>query len=103
MERFNLKKLNEIDGKEQYSVEISDVFTVWAKESDMDINSAWETVRDNIKISAKESGGYYELKKYKPWFGKVCSELLDERKEAKLQWLQDASKINGDNLNSVRC
>jgi uncharacterized protein YaaR (DUF327 family) len=29
--------------------------------------------------------------------------LLDQRKEAKLQWLQDASEINGDNLNNVRC
>jgi hypothetical protein len=25
------------------------------------INSAWETIRENIKISEKESLGYYEL------------------------------------------
>jgi hypothetical protein len=31
-----------------------------------------------------------------------CSKLLDQRKEAKLQWLQDPSEINGDNLNNVR-
>jgi uncharacterized protein YaaR (DUF327 family) len=31
-----------------------------------------------------------------------CSELLDQRKQAKLQWLQDPSEINGDNLKSVR-
>jgi hypothetical protein len=42
------------------------------------------------------------LKKYKPWFSEGCSELLDERKQAKLQWLQDPRKINGDNLNRVR-
>jgi hypothetical protein len=29
----------------------------------MEINSAWETIRENIKMSAKESLGYYELKK----------------------------------------
>jgi hypothetical protein len=29
--------------------------------------------------------------------------LLDQRKEAKLQWLQDPSEINGDNLNNIRC
>jgi hypothetical protein len=29
-------------------------------------------------------------------------ELLYQRKEAKLQWLQDPSKINVDNLNIVR-
>jgi hypothetical protein len=27
----------------------------------------------------------------------------DERKQAKLQWLQDQSELNGDNLNNVRC
>jgi hypothetical protein len=42
------------------------------------------------------------LKKYKPWFDKGCSELLDQRKEAELQWLQDPSEINGDNPKNVR-
>jgi hypothetical protein len=32
-----------------------------------------------------------------------CSKLLDQRKQAKLQWLQNLSEINGDNLNNVRC
>jgi hypothetical protein len=32
------------------------------------------------------------------WIDKGCSKLLDQRKEAKLQWLQDRSDINGDNL-----
>jgi hypothetical protein len=53
-------------------------------------------------MSTKESLGYFELKKRKPWFDEGCSELLDQKKEAKLQWLQDPSEINGDNLNSVR-
>jgi hypothetical protein len=55
-----------------------------------------------IKISAKESPGYYELKKHKPWFDERCSELFDQRKQAKLQWLQDPSEINGDTLNDKR-
>jgi hypothetical protein len=42
------------------------------------------------------------LKKHKPWFHEGCSKLLDQRKQAKLQWLQDPSEINGDNLNNVR-
>jgi hypothetical protein len=42
------------------------------------------------------------LKKHKPWFNEECSKLLDQRKQAKLQWLQDPSEINGDNLNNVR-
>jgi uncharacterized NAD(P)/FAD-binding protein YdhS len=28
---------------------------------------------------------------------------VDEMKQSKLQWLQDPSEINGDNLNIVRC
>jgi hypothetical protein len=66
------------------------------------INRTWETIRENIEISAKEGLGYYELKKHKPWFDEGCSELLDQRKRAKLQWLQDPSEINGDNLNNIR-
>jgi hypothetical protein len=33
---------------------------------------------------------------------KERSELLLQRKQAQLQWLQDTSKINADNLSSVR-
>jgi hypothetical protein len=68
----------------------------------VEINSVWETIRENIKISAKESLGYCELKKHKPWFDEGCSKLLDQRKQVKLQWVQDLSEINGDNLNNVR-
>jgi hypothetical protein len=70
--------------------------------AEVEINSAWETIRENIRISAKESLGYYELKKHKLWFNERCSKLLDQRKQAKFQWLQDPSKINGDNLINVR-
>jgi hypothetical protein len=37
-------------------------------DTEVDIDRAWETIRENIKISAKESLGYYELKQHKPWF-----------------------------------
>jgi hypothetical protein len=62
----------------------------------MEFNSAWETIRENKKISAKESLGYFELKKHKQRFDAGFSKLLDQRKQAKLQWLQDPSEINGD-------
>jgi hypothetical protein len=104
MERFSLKKLNEVEGKEQYHVEISNRFGALENlDTKEDINRAWVTTRENIKISAKESLGYYELKKRKPWFDEGCSELLDQREQAKLQWLQDPSKINRVNLNNIRC
>jgi hypothetical protein len=50
----------------------------------MEINSAWEIIRKNIKFPGKESLGYYELKKRKPWFDEGCSQLLDQWKQAKL-------------------
>jgi hypothetical protein len=61
-----------------------------------------ETIREKIKISAKESLGYYDLKQCKPWFNEGYSKLSDDRKQAKLQWLQDSHQINGDNLNNAR-
>jgi hypothetical protein len=42
------------------------------------------------------------LKKHKPWIDEECSKLLHQKKQAKLQWLEDPSKINGDILNNVR-
>jgi hypothetical protein len=68
----------------------------------MEINSAWEMIRENIKISVKESLGYFQLRKHKPLFDEGCSKLSHPRKQAKLQWLQDPSEINRDNLNNVR-
>jgi hypothetical protein len=38
------------------------------------------------------------LKKHEPWFDEGCSNLSDQRKEDKLKWLQDPSKINGENM-----
>jgi len=38
-----------------------------------------------------------------PLFDEECSKFLDQRKQAKLQWLQNPSQTNGDNLNNVRC
>jgi hypothetical protein len=84
IERFNLKKLNDVEGKEQFRVEVSNRFAAWEDlDAEVEINSAWETIRDNIKISAKESLGNFELKKHKPWLDEGCS-ILDQRKQAKL-------------------
>jgi hypothetical protein len=34
----------------------------------MVIDRAWETIRENIKVSTKESLSYHKLKKHKSWF-----------------------------------
>jgi hypothetical protein len=73
LDRFKLKKLNEVEGKEQYRVEISNSFASLENlDTEVDVNKAWETIRDNMKILAKESPGYYELKKHKPWIDGGC-------------------------------
>jgi hypothetical protein len=57
MERFNLKKLNEVEGKEKYHVEVSNRFTALEdSDAEVEINTIWETIRENIKnISKRES------------------------------------------------
>jgi hypothetical protein len=45
MERFNLKKLNEVEHKEQYCVEASIKFAASEElDAEVEINSAWETI-----------------------------------------------------------
>jgi hypothetical protein len=44
----------------------------------------------------------HERKQYKPWFDEECLVILDQRKQAKIQWIQDPSQSNVDNLNNVR-
>jgi hypothetical protein len=41
-------------------------------DDDVDINRAWESMRQNIKASATGGVGYYELKQHKLWFDKEC-------------------------------
>jgi hypothetical protein len=65
MQRSNLKKLKEVQGKEQYQFKISNRLAAFGNlGDDVDINRAWETIRENIKkISSRKGLGYYELKK----------------------------------------
>jgi hypothetical protein len=52
---------------------------------DKDINRAWESIKENIKTSAKDSQGLHEMKQHKPWFDEECLGILDQRKQAKMQ------------------
>jgi len=53
------------------------------------MSRACETNQDNTKFSAKESLGRYEEKQQKPRYDEECSQFLDQRKQAKMQWLQN--------------
>ena len=103
-EKFNLWKLNELEVRKQYQIEITSRFAALENLSDgKDINRAWENIKENIKTSIKESLGLHELNQYKPWFDEECLGFLDQMKQAKIQWVQDPSQSNLDNLNNVRC
>jgi hypothetical protein len=53
--RFNLKKLNEVDGKEKYHVEVSNRSAALEDlDAEVELNSIWESIRERIKISVKE-------------------------------------------------
>jgi hypothetical protein len=45
----------------------------------------------------KKGLGLYELKQHKSGFDDECLQFLDQRKQTKMQWLQDPNKSN------VRC
>jgi hypothetical protein len=68
----------------------------------LDINNAWESIRENIETSAKNNLGYHRLKHNIPWFDDECLKLIDQQKQAKLQCLQNVNQINGDNLQNLR-
>jgi hypothetical protein len=71
-------------------------------DSNRDINRAWKNIKESIKTSAKDSLGLHEWKQNKPWFDEECLGFSDRRKQAKMQWMQDPSQSNVENLNKVR-
>ena len=100
---FNLRKLNEPEVREQYQIEITNGFAALENlNNDEDVDRTWENNKENIQTSAKESLGLHEFKQNKPWFDEECLGFLDQRKQAKMQWIQDPSQSNVDNLNNVR-
>jgi len=99
-----LRKLNEPEVREQYQIEITNRFAALENSDDNeDVNRTLENIEENIQTSAKESLGLDELKQNKPWFDEECLGFLDQRKRTKIQWTEDPSHSNVDNLNNVRC
>jgi len=103
MDRFNLRMLNELKVRKKYRIKISNSFAALENLSDReDMNRAWENIKENIKTSAKESQGLHELKQLKPWFDEEWVRFLDQRKQAKVQWLQDPNQSKVDDPDNVR-
>ena len=58
VERFHLRKLNELEVTKQYQIEISNRFAAFENLCDSkDINGAQENIKENIKKSAEENTG----------------------------------------------
>ena len=71
--RFNLSKLNELEVKKQYQIEITNRFAALENlNDDEDVNRIWGNIKHNIQTSAKESLGMHEWKQHKPWFDEEC-------------------------------
>jgi hypothetical protein len=67
VERFNLRKSNDLDVRKHYQIETSNKFPVLENLIDSEyINRAWENIKGNIKTSAKKSLGLCKLKQHKP-------------------------------------
>ena len=86
-QRFTLRKL---EVREQYQIEITNGFAALENVNE-DINRTWENIKENILTSAQESLGLHEFKQNKLWFDEECLGFFDQRKQAKMQRIQDPS------------
>jgi ABC-type lipoprotein export system ATPase subunit len=81
--------------RDKYQVQVSNRFAVLGNlDVSENISMTWKNIRENIKISEKESiaqvmnrGGINH------GFDEEYSKLLGQTKQAKLQWLQVARQI----------
>jgi hypothetical protein len=78
------------------------IYMFWRTWRIMGTLAEHDTIRKSIKISAKDCIGHCEANLQKSWFDEECSELVDRRKQAKLQRLHVPIVVNEDNLNNVR-
>jgi len=98
--RFNLRKLNKLEVRKEYQIEITNRFAALGNLSDdEDINRAWE---NNLSKPQLKSLGLHELKQHKPWFDEECLSFLHQKWQAKMQWVQDLYQSHVDNVNTER-
>jgi len=100
-DRFNLR---ELEVRKQYQIEISNrIAAVGNLSGRKEINRVWENFKESIKTSAKVSLSLHELQHHKPCFDEECLGFLDQRKQDKMQWVQDRSQSNVGDINNLRC
>jgi hypothetical protein len=74
VEIFCLRQLSELEVRKQYQIKMSNRSAALENLNDSKaVCRAWENIKENIRISAKESLGLYELRQHKPWFDEEFS------------------------------
>jgi len=68
VERFNLRKLSDLEVRKHQMKTSNRSAALEIINDSEDIKWAWENIKLNIKSSAKDSLGLYELKQHKEWF-----------------------------------
>ena len=92
--KFNLSKLNKLEVRKEYQVEITNRFEALENlNEDEDVNRIWGNIKHNIQISAKENLGMHEWKQHKPCFDKECLVFLDQRKRQKCSGYRIHAKV----------
>jgi len=103
VQRFNRRKLSELQVRKEYQIKKSNTSAILENLSDSwDINRAWENIREDIETSDKKNLRLYEFKQHKPWFDEECLQFLDKRKLVKMQCLQDPNQSNVDNVKKCK-
>jgi len=74
VERFNPKKLSGVEVWEQLQIKIFKQICSFGE--------TWENIKENVKISAKESLGLCEWKQHTSWFDEKCLKFLNQEKQA---------------------
>jgi hypothetical protein len=64
----------------------------------------WKSIVHGKRLEgiSEESLGYYESKTHKPWFDEGCSQLLNQKKQAKIAVVTGTKRNKLDNLNNAR-
>jgi hypothetical protein len=90
VKRYNVKKLNKLEVRKEYEIKIEERFEAVENVNHSEyINRAWENIKENVKTQAKNSPDLHEMKQHKPLLDEERLRFLDQRKQAKMQWVED--------------
>jgi hypothetical protein len=101
-ESYNLNELLDHETRKEYQMDVANRFSSLEGLEVSNVDGTWVKIRDSIKASAKEKVGVLETHRNKPWFSQGCSELANERKQAKLLWLQNPNDQTAEDFSNVK-